>query len=62
MTQHTKGLAVLLRRTQWMLDDLAFQVGAGHLDTDDLSTAALALDEMAQLLRETATDDARLSA
>ncbi|MGP4019694.1 hypothetical protein [Saccharopolyspora sp. 5N708] len=62
MSQRTRGLAVLLRRAQWVLDDLAFQVGAGRLDTDDLSAAALTLDEMARLLRETAKDDARISA
>ncbi|QIZ35429.1 hypothetical protein [Saccharopolyspora sp. ASAGF58] len=62
MSERTSGLATLLRRAQWMLDDLAFQVGAGVLDSDDLDAAASALDETARLLHETANNDARASA
>ncbi|MEV0704203.1 hypothetical protein AB0I53_40685 [Saccharopolyspora sp. NPDC050389] len=52
MGAENEGLAVLLRRTQWLLDDLAFQVGAGHRDADDFEAIAAALDEVSLLLRE----------
>jgi hypothetical protein len=48
------ALAVLLRRAQWLLDDLAYQVGAGRLDADDFHAAATTLDEISLLLREKA--------
>ncbi|PKW13739.1 hypothetical protein [Saccharopolyspora spinosa] len=53
MGTENADLAVLLRRTQWLLDDLAFQVGAGRRDADDFEAAATALDEISLLLRET---------
>jgi hypothetical protein len=52
MTAETAALAILLRRTQWLLDDLAYEVGAGVVDEADLCAAASALDETSRLLRE----------
>ncbi|MGW5642154.1 hypothetical protein ACWEV3_10710 [Saccharopolyspora sp. NPDC003752] len=52
MGAENAALAVLLRRAQWLLDDLAFQVGAGHRDADDFKAVADLLAEIAQLLRE----------
>ncbi|MEU5853478.1 hypothetical protein [Saccharopolyspora shandongensis] len=52
MGTENAALAVLLRRAQWLLDDLAFQVGAGHRDADDFEAVAAALAEISQLLRE----------
>ncbi|MGW3466918.1 N-acetyltransferase family protein [Saccharopolyspora sp. NPDC000995] len=54
MSGRTRGLATLVRRAQWMLDDLAFRIGAGVLDADHLNAAASAVDETARLLHETA--------
>ncbi|MEV5542431.1 hypothetical protein AB0L13_36975 [Saccharopolyspora shandongensis] len=52
MGAENAALAVLLRRAQWLLDDLAFQVGAGHRDADDFEAVAAVLTEISQLLRE----------
>lgn len=52
MSADTTRLAVLLRSTQWMLDDLAHEVGSGALNSTDLATTATALDEVATLLRD----------
>ncbi|WP_190816882.1 hypothetical protein [Saccharopolyspora pogona] len=52
MSPKTAALAVFLRRTQWLLDDLAFHAGAGHLDAEDIDKTAAALEEVVHLLRE----------
>jgi hypothetical protein len=52
MTAETTALALFLRRTQWLLDDLAFRVGAGHLDAEDIDTTTAALEEVVQLLKQ----------
>jgi hypothetical protein len=52
MTPKTVALAVFLRRTQWLLDDLAFAAGAGELDPDDIDTTTAALEEIIRLLNQ----------
>lgn len=52
MSAESTRLAVLLRSTQWMLDDLAHEVGGGALNSTELATTANALDEVATLLRD----------
>ncbi|MCI2418757.1 hypothetical protein MOQ72_15050 [Saccharopolyspora sp. K220] len=52
MSAETAGLAVFLRRTQWVLDDLAFRVGAGHLDPQEIDETSAALEQVVLLLRE----------
>ncbi|TWG07851.1 hypothetical protein [Saccharopolyspora dendranthemae] len=52
MSADTTRLAVLLRSTQWMLDDLAHEVGSGALNSTELATTATALDEVAALLHD----------
>ncbi|MDA3624905.1 hypothetical protein OU415_05620 [Saccharopolyspora sp. WRP15-2] len=54
MSVDTASLAVLLRRAQWLLDDLAHDVGGGRLDAGDLTGTAAVLDELALLLKEKA--------
>ncbi|GAA0523501.1 hypothetical protein GCM10011581_39490 [Saccharopolyspora subtropica] len=52
MSERTRGLATLLRRTQWLLDDLAFHVGSGRLDAGEFEEASAALEEIVLLLKE----------
>ncbi|MGW1678593.1 hypothetical protein [Saccharopolyspora sp. NPDC002376] len=54
MSADTAAMAVLLRRTQWLLDDLAHNIGGGLLDAGELTDAAAALDELSLLLKEKA--------
>lgn len=56
MTAETARLAVLLRRTQWLIDDLAHEVGSGSLGKSELATAAAALAEVSKLLHDTSLD------
>ncbi|MGP4020785.1 hypothetical protein [Saccharopolyspora sp. 5N708] len=57
MSAGTAGLAVFLRRTQWVLDDLAFRVGGGHLDPEDIDETSAALEQIVLLLRENRPPD-----
>ncbi|MER7012829.1 hypothetical protein ABT324_15540 [Saccharopolyspora sp. NPDC000359] len=52
MSAKTVALAVFLRRTQWLIDDLAFHAAVGQLDDDEVDAAATALEEVVRLLRE----------
>lgn len=52
MSADTTRLAVVLRSTQWLLDDLAHEVGSGSLNSAELARTATALDEVAALLRD----------
>lgn len=55
MTTRDAQLAALLRRTQWMLDDAAFDLPAGRVDAAARHELAGALDELARALRTSAT-------
>ncbi|GAA4849109.1 hypothetical protein [Saccharopolyspora rosea] len=52
MSTRTKGLAVLLRRAQWLLGDLAFHVGAGSFRDRDVEDVCALLEEVVRMLRE----------
>lgn len=52
MSAKTAALAAFLRRTQWLIDDLAFNAGAGRLDVVDVDAVTTALEEVVRLLRE----------
>lgn len=52
MTSEVAALAVLLRKTQWLLDDVAHEVAAGRGTALDLQQIASTLDEVTLLLRE----------
>lgn len=52
MTTRSAALAVLLRKTQWLLDDLAFEVGSGRADQVDFSEVIDLLESVTDLLRE----------
>lgn len=55
MPIHDDGsLAALLRRTQWLLDDVAFDLPAGRCSSEDCELLAKTLDDLAALLRERA--------
>ncbi|MEB3372284.1 hypothetical protein [Saccharopolyspora mangrovi] len=51
MTSEVAALAVLLRKTQWLLDDVAYEVAAGRMDEIDLGQVAGVLEGVAKLLR-----------
>ncbi|MEU5847277.1 hypothetical protein [Saccharopolyspora shandongensis] len=57
MTRETAALAVLLRKAQWLLDDLAYEVAAGRARESDLCGVADVLDEVARLLRSESRDE-----
>lgn len=50
------AVAVFLRRTQWLLDDVAFRVGSGEMHAADVDDVSAALEEVVRLLRETRPD------
>lgn len=52
MTSEAAAMAVLLRKTQWLLDDVAYELAAGRGAVLDLRQVASALDEVTLLLRE----------
>ncbi|SFS65780.1 hypothetical protein [Saccharopolyspora flava] len=54
MTSDAATLAGLLRKAQWLLDDVAFEVAAGRGVDIDLSQVAGVLEEVALLLRVSA--------
>ena len=51
MTSDAAALAVLLRRAQWLLDDVAYEVAAGRSEAIDLDQVAGVLEGIAQVLR-----------
>lgn len=58
MTRDTAALAVLLRRTQWLLDDVAYEVAAGRSDAVDLRQVAEVLKSVVSLLLPEAESEA----
>ncbi|MFC7343334.1 hypothetical protein [Saccharopolyspora griseoalba] len=48
-------LAVRLRETQWLIDDVAHHTAAHRLEERELAETARALAELAELLEETRT-------
>ncbi|MEV4733131.1 hypothetical protein [Saccharopolyspora sp. NPDC049426] len=52
MTTRSAALAVLLRKTQWLLDDLAFEIGAGRANQVDIACVIDLLESVIALLRE----------
>lgn len=46
------ALAVLLRKGQWLLDEAAFEVGAGRYGVTERQELADALDQLAAALRD----------
>ncbi|GAA4831713.1 hypothetical protein GCM10025787_08610 [Saccharopolyspora rosea] len=52
VSSDNRVLAVLLRRAQWLLGDLAFQVGRSGIDGVETEDVAAVLDEISSLLRE----------
>ncbi|TDC89301.1 hypothetical protein E1161_21645 [Saccharopolyspora aridisoli] len=52
MTTRSAALAVLLRKTQWLLDDLAFEVGAGRADQVDFAEVIDLLESVTAMLRD----------
>lgn len=50
MTAQSTVLAVRLRQAQWLLDDLAFDVGADRLDAAHIAKAATVLAGLGALL------------
>ncbi|SEG83232.1 hypothetical protein SAMN02982929_04221 [Saccharopolyspora kobensis] len=57
MSAEAVALAVLLRRAQWLLDDLAYRIVGGRFDAGELTDTADALDELAVLLKEKALSE-----
>jgi predicted RNA-binding protein associated with RNAse of E/G family len=51
MTEEEGQLAVLLRQTQWLLDDLAYALPAGRVSAAKRNEAADILTSIASLLR-----------
>lgn len=51
MTSDAAALAVLLRKAQWLLDDVAYEVAAGRSEAIDLHQVAGVLEGIAQVLR-----------
>ncbi|WP_139274125.1 hypothetical protein [Saccharopolyspora flava] len=43
---------MLLRKTQWLLDDLAFEVGSGRADQIDFTGITSLLESVTAMLRE----------
>lgn len=52
MTESGASLAVLLRQTQWMLDDVARQVAAGQLTPAKADELAGILESLAAYVRQ----------
>ena len=52
MTTRSAALAVLLRKAQWLLDDLAFEVGAGRADQIDFAGIIELLESITTMLQE----------
>lgn len=52
MTTRSAALAVLLRKTQWLLDDLAFEVGSGRADQVDFAKVIELLESVTAMLRD----------
>ncbi|MFC7343255.1 hypothetical protein [Saccharopolyspora griseoalba] len=51
MTSDAAAIAVLLRKAQWLLDDVAYEVAAGRSKAIDLSEVAGVLEGVATVLR-----------
>lgn len=50
MTKPSTALAVRLRQAQWLLDELAFDAGAGRLDAQRIAEATITLSSLSTLL------------
>ena len=57
MSSWDTALAVLLRKSEWMLDEAAFEVGGGRFGDRPRRELATALDELSAALRKP-TDEA----
>jgi hypothetical protein len=51
MTDEERKLAVVLRETQWLLDELAYKLPAGEVSAEKRNEAADILQGVARLLR-----------
>ena len=49
--EEARQLAVLTRRVQWLLDDVAHDLARERCSADDAEAVATALDELAAALR-----------
>ncbi|WP_433871877.1 hypothetical protein [Saccharopolyspora sp. CA-218241] len=51
MQQRARELVVLLRKAQWLLDDMAYELGGGRLTPEQQDNTTEALGELVEALK-----------